>query len=578
MSLALSESSNTIRLDPFRDQVIEYLADKTGQNRETLEQAVSPPRDPKLGDYAFPCFPLAKELKKSPVQIAAELAEAFEPGGGIQIAEAAGPYLNFRIDPVAIVEMTLDKIAAEGERYGSPPGTGQVIALDFSSPNIAKPFGIHHLRTTVIGNSLYQILTHLGNQVIRINHLGDWGTQFGQVIAAFQRWGDEKELEAHALSYLVDLYVRFNQEVKEDPALKDEGRMWFRKLEEGDATARQLWQHFRELSIEDLKGCYRRLGIEFDSYEGEAFYEDKLDDAVARLEQRGITTISDGALVVDLSEFDMPPCLLRKSDGASLYATRDVAAALYRREELRAEKVVYVVAAQQSLHFRQFFKVLEMMDPEWKEDFIHVSFGMMRFEGMKMSTREGTFILLDEVLDEAEEAARKLIEEKSTDLEDPDAVARMVGMGALIFGDLKNDRVNDVVFRLDEAINPDGDTAPYIQYVHARICGILRKYNKPIPKNVEYSLLTEKEEVALAKILYEFPRVVASAGEHYKPHLIARYLLRLAKQFHVFYHNRRVLDAGSQQLVEARVLLVDRVREVIRLGMSLLGIEVSERM
>ncbi len=559
-------------MDEFKLHIIEKIVDEAGA--EGIDESIiETPPDPKMGDYAFPCFVLSKKLKKSPVHIAEWMKLKITTDDVIERVENNGPYLNFFVKKSKISETVLKEVLEQKEQYGSCNiGQGMKVAIDFSSPNIAKPFGIGHLRSTVIGNSIYKTLNFVGYKSVGINHLGDWGTQFGKLIVAFKRWGDEKSLEKEPITHLFNIYVKFHEEAKINPKIDDEARAWFKKLEDGDKEALQLWELFKSLSLEEFKKYYKELGIQFDSWHGEAFFNDKMEPVVQTLKKKNLLTLSEGALVVELGE-DMPPALIKKSDGASLYITRDLATVLYRLHEYKPAKIVYVVGAPQKLHFRQLFKVIEMIG-ERKCDLVHVDFG--HYLGMK--TREGNIIFLEEVLDKAVELANKIITEKNPGLANKQEVAKMVGIGAIIFGDLINDRVRDMEFSWDKMLSFEGETGPYLQYSHARICSILRKYGKSAGANAKFAKLQEEIEKELIKKIYSFKKAVLDSAEQYKPSIIAKYLIELAQMFNTFYTACPVLKAGDEELVNARVALCESVRQVLQNGMTLLGLKCPEEM
>ncbi|HEX9869329.1 MAG TPA: arginine--tRNA ligase, partial [Candidatus Tectomicrobia bacterium] len=543
-------------MNAFRDDIMQFLKRCLPLDADEFQRALEVPPSVQLGDYAFPCFPLAKILRKAPQAIAAELAAAFQPTPLVKEARASGPYVNFFVDRVAYSHAGLGTIIEQDTRYGrSEEGEGKTVVIDYSSPNIAKPFGVGHLRSTVIGNALYRIYDHLGYRVMRINHLGDWGTQFGKLIVAFKRWGNETDLTTHAIQTLYDLYVRFHSEVETQPELDDEARGWFKRLEEGDSEARAIWQRFRALSLQEFSRLYERLGISFDSQAGESFYEPYLEQTVERIRQAGLVTVSDQALIVDLHAYTMPPCLLRKKDEATLYATRDLAAAMYRHDTYGFWKMLYVVGADQRLHFQQVFKVLELMGFSWAKDCVHVDFGLIRFNDEKMGTRRGNIIFLEDVLDRAVELAEQIVHEKNPTLPSKREVAEAVGIGAVIFTDLSTRRVKDVNFEWEKVLTFEGETGPYLQYTHARACSVLRKANQPMRAEADCSPLTQDDEFDLVRLLTDYPAVLRRAAEHYEPFFVTDYLLTLSERFNKYYHNYRILidDAAVRQ---ARLLLV----------------------
>jgi arginyl-tRNA synthetase len=565
-------------MNRFVEEIVKILSSKADLPSEEVAKLIEIPPDQKLGDYAFPCFILSKKLKKAPHLIAANLVSKLAVTDLITEIVPVGPYVNFKVNKSKLAEFVLRQIEEEGDNYGSSDeGQGKTILIDFSSPNIAKPFGVGHLRTTVIGNSLYHIFTRLGFKVVRINHLGDWGTQFGKVILAYRMWGEEKEFEQDPIATLYDLYVRFHNEEEKNPGLEEEARAWFKRLEDGDKEAIGLWEKFRETSIREFKRVYRMLNIEFDAYAGESFYNQLMDGTIERIKAKGLTKISQDALIVDLEEYHLPPCLLQKSDEATLYATRDLTAAIYRHDTYRFYKNLYVVGNAQSLHFRQVFKVLELMGFEWAKDCVHVDFGWIKFKQEMMSTRKGNIILLEDVLNKSIELARKIIQEKNPELENKEEVAKDVGIGAVIFADLSTRRNKDIDFDWDQVLSFEGETSPYVQYTHARLCSLLRKYGKPISNEIDYSLLSSEEESMLVKLLEDFPRKVKSAADNYEPAIICSFLIDVCSAFNRFYQKHRIITEDSN-LTSTRILLVNVLRITIKSGLSLLGIKAPQRM
>jgi arginyl-tRNA synthetase len=565
-------------MDAFRNDIIRYLKSRLPLDDAELQRAIEIPPSGELGDYAFPCFPLAKTLRQAPQAIAAELAAAFQPTALVKEARAAGPYVNFFVERVAYTHAGLSAIIEQGPEYGrSMEGEGKTIVIDYSAPNIAKPFGVGHLRSTVIGNALYRIYDHLGYRVIRINHLGDWGTQFGKLIVAFNRWGNMTDLTGHAIQTLYDLYVRFHTEVEAHPELEDEARGWFKRLEDGDPEARAIWQRFRDLSLQEFSRIYERLGISFDSQAGESFYEPYLEPTIERIRQAGLVSVSDQALIVDLRSYNMPPCLLRKKDEATLYATRDLAAAMYRHDTYDFWKMLYVVGADQRLHFQQVFKVLELMGFPWAKDCVHVDFGLIRFNDEKMGTRRGNIIFLEDVLDRAVELAAQIVHEKNPALPNQREVAEAVGIGAVIFTDLSTRRVKDVNFEWEKILTFEGETGPYVQYTHARACSVLRKAEQPVRADADCKPLVQDEAFDLVRLVADYPAVLHRAAEHYEPFFVTDYLLTLSEHFNKYYHNYRILTDDAP-VREARLLLVKGVQTVIQSGLSMLGIGAPEEM
>jgi len=598
-------------LEPFYDEMVERLASVVPLPAEEIRALLTDPPEPEMGDCAFPCFTLARPLKEAPQAIAGRLSQEIGPSRLLAKVEAAGSYLNFFFNKEELARLTLGSIGQEGDEFGSSEeGRGECVVVDFSSPNIAKPLGIGHLRSTVIGNSLALLLAKLGYRVVRINHLGDWGTQFGVVITAFKRWGSEEALKEDAIAHLYELYVRFHREAPVDEALEEEARDWFRRLEEREAEALSLWERFVQLSVGKLHEVYGTLGVRFDHYLGESFYEPLTLPVLNQLQELGLAKEDDEALVCDLSPYGLPLCLLRKSDGTTLYASRDLAAALYRKKEFNFDRMLYVVGSPQALHFQQVFKILELMGHEWVKGCVHVPFGQIRFGAEKMSTRAGTLVLLEDVYREAFVRTRKMVEEKSPDAPNKDEIARRLAVGALFFADLKNDRIQDVDFDWDDILNTEGDTGPYVHYAYVRICGILRKADcglqtpdsglrttdsrlrepgkgrleactttaaAPGLREPDFALFREREERILISQLARYPEVVVAAAQAYKPSFLARYLLSLAQNFSQFYHTCPVLQA-EEKLRAARLFLVQCVATVLKNGLGLLGIETVERM
>jgi len=564
-------------MNHFKQEVVRLLSDIVPLQPEQISQDLESPPSPELGNYAFPCFKLAKMSKMSPAKMASDLAQALPANFFFAKMEATGPYINFFCNRQKLAEYTIDAIAEQKEDYGCQDhGQGKTVLIDYSAPNIAKPFGIGHLRSTIIGNSLYRIHGALGYKCVGINHIGDWGTQFGNLITAFLKWGDQDRLEQEPIKYLYELYVRFHKEAETEPSLMDEGRSWFKKLEEGNPQATKLWQQFRDLSLTEFKRVYSILDVDFDSWQGESFYNGMLDDTIAEVQTLGLLQLSQGAWIVDLEDEGMPPCLLRKQDGASLYATRDLAAAIYRHKTWRFEKMLYVVGVDQTLSFRQLFSVLKRMEHKWVEACQHIPFGLIRFKEGKMSTRQGTLIFLEDVLTKATELAGEIVAAKNPDLSNREEVARQVGIGAVIFGDLSNDRIKDIDFDWDRVLDFSGETAPYIQYAHARICSILRKADI-IHLTFDAGLLDTEYEAAVISVISKFPEVIERAADICKPSLIARYLIDVAKEFNRFYHQCPVLNA-EDEVRNARLNLVDSVRQVLANGLCLLGIAAPKEM
>lgn len=536
-----------------------------------IQMLLEKPKNIELGDLAFPCFKLAKLYKKSPQLIASELAKQVK-SSLIANVEAVGGYLNIFYDQKTIAKEVLGEILQNHNNYGQLPMKDEQVTIDLSSPNIAKPFSMGHLRSTVIGNALANISEKNGYKAVRINHLGDWGTQFGKLIVAYKLWGDKEKIEASPIEELLKIYVKFHEKAEVDEELNVEARAAFKSLEQGNEEALQLWKWFKEASLKEFQYIYELLGIQFDSFNGEAFYNDKMEPVVKEIEEKGLLVESDGALVVELE--NMPPCLIKKTDGATLYATRDLAAALYRQNNYAFTKAFYVVGNEQSLHFKQLFSVLQKMGYEWAKDCQHVPFGMMLKDGKKMSTRKGKVILLKEVLNEAIEEAKKSIEEKNPSLLHKEEVAKSVGVGAVIFHDLKNHRMNDVEFSLEQMLNFEGETGPYIQYTHARINSLLQKGKFEI-NDMSFEGLGEPAWPTIMT-LQGFPQVIQKSFEQADPSLIAKYCLTLSRHFNKYYANTKILVDNETK--QSKLTLCYAVAIVLKEGLSLLGIDAPEQM
>jgi arginyl-tRNA synthetase len=568
----------------YTDKITLLPADtKTGEAglADLVYSRVEIPKDRAMGDYAFPTFWLAGIFKEKPNDIAAKIHAACSDTP----YTIAGAYINTPVAPAEWAAHILPQVYAGQDRYGdSKVGQGRTIVIDYSSPNIAKPFGVGHLRSTAIGNSLYRILKKLGYRPIGINHLGDWGTQFGKMIVAYRLWGDEKALSAEPIKTLFDLYVRFHTEEEKNPALADDARAWFKKLEDGDPEAVHLWTLFRNYSLEEFKRIYEILGVSFDYYTGESFYNDRMDVVIDRLQKAGLAVESQGALIVDLEKYGMSPCLLKKADDATLYATRDLAGIYYRHEQFDFYKALYVVGGEQKEHFKQVFKVIELLGEPFADRLVHVDFGWIRFKDQAMSTRKGNIVILEEVIKTAVAKVRQIIMDKNPDLPNLEKTAQMVGVGAVIFSDLSVRKQKDVNFSWEEVLNFEGGTGPYLQYTHARLTALIRKYGKQITDKVDFALFRSAEEKELLAHLYRFGQVVEAAGDKYEPNFIAEYLLDLAAVFNRFYQRKdddgrlvRIISDNADETA-ARMLLVSAVRTVLREGLRLLGIDAPEEM
>lgn len=559
----------------YKSSAAELLAKALNKSADETIKQIERPKQLQHGDYAFPCFALAKEKRQSPQSIAAELAADLSHADFSAIT-AVGGYVNFTLDKEIAGSSVLKDIHLQRTAYGSKAvGQGQTVTIDLSSPNIAKPFSMGHLRSTVIGNSISLLLEKQGYDVVRINHVGDWGTQFGKLICAYGKWGDEEKVRANTIPELLKLYVRFHEEAEQNEQLEQEGRDWFRKLEQGDAYANKLWRWFRDVSMEEFGRVYELMGVHFDSDAGEAFYNDKMERVVEELEQKKLLSLSEGAQVVRLDDFDLPPSLIKKKDGATLYATRDLAAAIYRKEKYKFSRSLYVVGHEQSLHFQQLKLVLEKMGYAWADGIIHIPFGMVLQDGKKMSTRKGKLVLLDKVLEQAIQLAATNIAEKNPNLADKDEVAKQVGVGAILFHDLKHERIHDVDFSLEDMLRVEGETGPYVQYTHARACTLLAKGSK-IKSRPEVDEETAAAAWPMLSLLMQFPDTVENAAINYDPSKIAKYVIDLAQAFNNFYGKVRILEEDDK--IGARLAIVEAVALVLEEGLRLLGIRAPRQM
>lgn len=533
----------------------------------------------RLGDFSLPCFKLSKVLRKNPASIASEYAERLKTvrPDWLDEVSAVNGYINFKINHCFAARSVLTEVMAKGGEWKKRESNGKTICIDYSSVNIAKPFHIGHLLTTVIGGSLYRIFGFLGYNTVGINHLGDWGTQFGKLICAYLKWGEGKPAETLTMSELSKLYVKFHAEAEKDESLNDEGRFWFKKIEDGDETAIGIFEAFKKITLKEVGKIYDMLGISFDSYNGESFYNDKMQPIIDDLQKKGLLVESDGAKIVDLKEYGMPPCLILRSDGASLYATRDLAAAVYRQNTYRFDQCLYVVAYQQDLHFKQVFKVLELMGYKWADRCKHVSFGMVSLEnGGSLSTRTGNVVLLEDVLNTSIKQAYEIIDNKNPTLNDKEKIARDVGIGAVVFGALTNARIKDMVFSFEKALNFDGETAPYLQYTHARCCSLLSKLAYS-GKEIDFSVLTDNFSFETVMLLSAFDETIENAAEKYEPSYISRYLIDLAQSFNRFYLNNRI-SGEEERVSDARLYLTECVRNTLYNGLKLLLINAPEQM
>ncbi|WP_305768628.1 arginine--tRNA ligase [Candidatus Epulonipiscium viviparus] len=565
-------------MEDYKMQLAAVLAKITGISAVEAEELIEVPSNRDMGDFAFPCFRFAKILKKSPNVIASELTEKIVKPQFIERVENVNAYINFYVDKTVVVQAVLDKVLAEKDGYGfaAKKDKGNIV-IDYSSPNIAKPFHIGHLRSTVIGNSLYRIFEALGYNCIGINHLGDWGTQFGKLIVAYEKYSTKEDVEQKGIQELLRIYVKFHDEAKSDPSLEDLARENFTKMEQGDANALALWRWFKEISLKEFERVYKMLDISFDSLNGEAFYNDKMDKVIKELDDKKLTKISEGAKIIELD--NMSPCLITKKDGSSLYATRDITAALYRKETYDFKKCIYVTALAQNLHFSQFFKVIEKMGYAWSVDLVHVPFGMVSMETGSLSTRSGNVLLLEEILAEAVKKTKEIIEEKNPNLENKEEVAQDVGIGAIIFDDMYNTIIKDIQFSWEKVLNFDGETGPYVQYTYARANSVLRKSGMAISdiENICVDLIIDEQSVALVKQIGAFNSMITEAAEKYEPSVIARYAVNLAKCFNKFYHDNSIL-VDDMKLKKARLALVVSTMYTIKNALWLLGIKAPKQM
>lgn len=545
---------------------------------EEITALIEVPPNKEMGDYAFPCFKLAKIFRKAPNAIAEDLAGKIQPTDDINKIVNLGGYVNFFVNKESLAKKVINQVLSEKENYGkSEFGKGKTVVVEFSSPNIAKPFHIGHVRTTVIGNALSKIYQSQGYHVEKLNHLGDYGTQFGKLIVAYKLWGDKQAVEKDPIKELLKLYIRFHDEAEAKPEMEDEAREWFTKLENGDQEAKDLWQWFRDESLKEFSRVYDLLDIDFDSYVGESFYSDKMPAVIEELKEKNLLVESDGAMIVDLEDSKLPPALIQKRDGSTLYLTRDLASAFYRKKIYDFDKSIYVVGAQQELHFKQCFEIIKRMGYDWYKDMVHVQFGMVALEEGTMSTRKGRVVFLEDVLNQAIDRTRQIIEEKNPDAENIDEVAKAVGVGAVVFQELSNSRIKDYTFSWDRTLSFEGETGPYVQYTHARCCAVLRKAGQPVSADINYEALSDQDAADVLSVLETFNKSIMTAMKKNEPHIVTRFVLDLAQAFNKFYHNSPILVEDAD-LRAARLALVEATRQTIENALKILGMKAPQKM
>ena len=568
----------------YRQLIAEIIAPYVeGLEVSEIRDMVEVPADSKMGDYAFPCFKLAKLLRKAPPLIAKSIAEQIESDGIFEKVESVNAYVNMFISRDAFIDDVVKEVITKGDAFGSSDmGAGRKVIVEYSSPNIAKPFHIGHIRSTVIGNSIYKIYDFLGYDTFRINHLGDYGTQFGKMICAYRHWGNKEDVINEPIKTLLSYYTKFHVEVETHPELDDEAREIFAKLEKGEPEEVELWQWFRDESLKEFTRVYKMLGIEFDSYNGESFYSDKMPRFVEELKEKGLLEESQGAQIVNLEEYGMSPALITKSDGSTLYITRDIAAAVYRKETYDFYKNLYIVASQQNLHFQQWIKILELMGYEWAKDCVHIPFGLVSLEEGTMSTRHGRVVFLEDVLNRAVDETRKIIKEKGVATDNIDETAKQVGIGAVIFQELSNNRIKDYVFSWDKVLDFNGETGPYVQYTYARAASLMRRADagalaKAQAGDIDVTYIRSDAAYELVKLLEAFPAVVAEAAEKYEPSVVTRHTVDIAQSFNRFYHDEHIIVENIEEQA-AKLALAQAAKNTIKNGLGLLGIQCPERM
>ena len=569
----------------YVDRIADFIAPQVeGLEKEEIRSMIETPADSKMGDYAFPCFKLAKILRKAPPMIAKGIAEAIGDDAMFEKVEQVNAYVNMFLKKDAFAKEVVSEVVAAGDDYGKCSlGEGKTVIVEYSSPNIAKPFHIGHIRSTVIGASIAKIYDNLGFKVVRINHLGDYGTQFGKMIVAYRRWGNKQDVIDAPIKTLLSYYTKFHVEAENDPTLEDEARATFTKLENGEPEEQALWQWFRDESLKEFSRVYDMLGITYDSYAGESFYSDKMPRFVKELEEKGLLEEDNGAQLVRLDDYGLTPALITKSDGSTLYITRDIAAAVYRKETYDFYKNIYVVASQQNLHFQQWIQILELMGYDWARSCIHVPFGLVSLEDGTMSTREGRVVFLEDVLNGAVDKTREIIKEKNpdADAETVEDIAKAVGIGAVVFNELSNYRIKDYVFSWEHVLNFEGETGPYVQYTHARACSILRNAGDDVVAKAKAGFdakyLTGESAHELSRLLYELPEVIVEAGEKYEPSIVTRHIVDIAQAFNKFYHDEHILVDNEDEKI-AKVAMVLAAKSAIRNGLDLLCMKAPEKM
>lgn len=563
----------------FKKEIAGLVAAQAeGVTAAELMDMMEIPKYSDMGDFSLPCFKMAKQFRKAPKAIAEELAAQLQQHEMFERVDPVNGYLNFYLSKRLFAQTVIEEVVARKDAYGhSDIGAGRNVIVEYSSPNIAKPFHMGHIRSTVIGNSLYRIYKALGYNTTAINHLGDYGTQFGKLIVAYKLWGDKATIEADPIPELLKIYVRFHEEAEQHPELDEEARGWFTKLEGNDPEATELWEWIRTVSLTEFNRVYTLLDAHFDSLAGESFYSDKMPAVLAEMREKGVMTDSQGAEIVDLEPHGLPPALITKKDGSTLYITRDLAAATYRKAHYDFYKNIYVVGAAQKLHFQQWKKILELMGHEWAQDCEHVEFGMVSLEEGSLSTRKGRVVFLEEVLKKAIEKTREIIEVKSPHLENKDEIARQVGVGAVIYQELSNNRIKDYTFSWERTLSFEGESGPYVQYTHARACSVLRKAAVDYTQNVDYSLLDSKEAMELVRIMSQLPQVVQDAARKYEPALITRLTTDLAQAFNRFYHDHAIL-VDDPEVAKARLALVNAARQALKNGLYLITVSAPEKM